>query len=85
MNVHRFKYGRVATSEAVVVGRLDLADLGWADYFQRGHGSPACRALNRHALQRLRPGLYRKHKVRSGKCCCTCPCGSRASVRPCAA
>ena len=41
--------------------------LGWAKYFQLGQVSPAYRAVDAHAIKRLRQWLCRKHKVRSGK------------------
>ena len=51
----------------LVVGRLNRAMLGWANYFQLGQVSPAYRAVDAHAIKRLRQWLCRKHKVRSGK------------------
>ena len=51
----------------LVVERLNRALLGWANYFQLGQVSPAYRAVDAHALKRLRQWLCRKHKVRSGK------------------
>ena len=51
----------------LVVERLNRAMLGWANYFQLGQVSPAYRALDRHAIKRMRQWLCRKHKVRSGK------------------
>ena len=51
----------------VVIGRLNRAMLGWANYYQLGQVSPAYRALDRHAIKRLRQWLCRKHKVKSGK------------------
>ena len=51
----------------VVVERLNRAMLGWANYFQLGQVSPAYRAVDAHAVKRLREWLCRKHKVRSGK------------------
>ena len=41
--------------------------LGWAKSFQLGQVSPAYRAVDAHAIKRLRQWLCRKHKVRSGK------------------
>jgi len=51
----------------LVVERLNRAMLGWASYYQLGQVSPAYRALDRHAIKRLRQWLCRKHKVKSGK------------------
>ena len=51
----------------LVVGRLNRAMLGWANYFRLGQVSPAYRAVDAHARERLREWLCRKHKVRSGK------------------
>ena len=51
----------------LVVANLNRAMLGWANYFQLGQVSPAYRAVDRHAVKRLRQWLCRKHKVRSGK------------------
>ncbi len=51
----------------LVVGRLNRAMLGWANYFQLGQVSPAYRAIDAHATKRLRQWLCRKHKVRSGQ------------------
>ena len=51
----------------LVLERLNRALLGWANYFQLGQVSPAYRAVDAHAAQRLRPWLCRKHKARSGK------------------
>ena len=51
----------------LVVERLNRATLGWANYFQLGQVSPAYRAVDAHAIKRLRQWLCRKHKVRSGK------------------
>ena len=51
---------------AVVVARLNRAMLGWANYFQLGQVNPAYRAVDAHAIKRLRKWLCRKHKVRSG-------------------
>ena len=51
----------------VVVGRLNRAMRGWANYFQLGQVSPAYRAVDQHATRRLRQWLCQKHKVRAGK------------------
>ena len=50
-----------------VVGRLNRLLTGWANYFTLGQVSPAYAAIDRHASQRLRRWLCRKHKVRSGE------------------
>ena len=47
-----------------VVGRLNRKLVGWANYFCLGPVSPAYRAINTHAKQRLRRWLCKKHKVR---------------------
>ncbi len=46
--------------------RLNRTMTGWANYFSLGHVSPAYSAVNRHAVQRLRRWLCRKHKVKFG-------------------
>ena len=50
-----------------VVGRLNRAMLGWANYFQLGQVNPAYHSIDSHATKRLRQWFCRKHKVRSGK------------------
>ena len=59
------RYGLLES--ALVVERLNRAMLGWSNYFQLGQVSPAYRAVDAHAIKRLRRWLCRKHKVRSGK------------------
>jgi len=49
----------------VVVGRLNRALIGWANYFRLGAVSPAYHALDTHAQRRLRRWLCTKHKVRA--------------------
>ena len=49
-----------------VVGRLNRMMSGWANYFDLGQVGPAYRAVDRHAIRRLRQWFCRKHKVRSG-------------------
>lgn len=49
----------------VVVGRLNRAMVGWANYFVLGQVSPAYSAIDQHATKRLRQWLRRKHKVKS--------------------
>jgi group II intron reverse transcriptase/maturase len=46
-----------------VVAKLNRKLTGWANYFCLGPVSPAYRAINRHATQRLRRWLCKKHKV----------------------
>ena len=50
-----------------MVRRLNRMLSGWANYFDLGQVSPACKAVDVHATRRLRQWLCRKHKVRSGK------------------
>ncbi len=59
------RYGLLGPEQ--VVGRLNRAVLGWANYFRLGQVSPAYRAVDAHATKRLRQWLCRKHKVRSGQ------------------
>ena len=61
---HR-RYGLL--DQETVVRRLNRAMTGWANYFQLGQVSPAYRAVDAHAIRRLRQWLCRKHKVRAGK------------------
>ena len=49
-----------------MVEHLNRAMTGWANYFVLGQVSPAYRAIDHHAVKRLRQWLCRKHKVRSG-------------------
>ena len=46
-----------------MVGRLNRVLVGWSNYFSRGSVSRAYRAVDRHARQRLRQWLCRKHKL----------------------
>jgi len=46
-----------------VVMRLNRKLTGWANYFSLGPVSPAYRAIDAHAKQRLRWRLCKKHKV----------------------
>ena len=50
-----------------MVARLNRVLLGWANYFRLGQAQPAYTAVDAHALERLRPWLCRKHKVKSGE------------------
>ena len=56
--------GRLLPGE--MVEHLNRAMTGWANYFCLGQVSPAYRAIDRHAVRRLRRWLCRRHKVRSG-------------------
>jgi group II intron reverse transcriptase/maturase len=47
-----------------LVQRLNRRMVGWANYFRLGPVSKAYRAVDRHAADRLRHWLGRKHKVR---------------------
>ncbi len=49
-----------------MIEHLNRTMTGWANYFCLGQVSPAYRAIDRHAVRRLRQWLCRKHKVRSG-------------------
>ncbi len=53
--------------EEWMVERLNRMVSGWANYFRLGQVSPAYRAVDAHAVKRLRQWLCRKHKVKSGK------------------
>ena len=59
------RYGQLKPEQ--VVGKLNRALLGWANYFQLGQVSPAYCAVDAHAEKRLRQWLCRKHKVKSGR------------------
>ena len=48
-----------------MVDDLNRMMRGWANYFSLGQVSPAYRAVDRHAVRRLRQWLCRRHKVRS--------------------
>ena len=61
---HR-RYGLLDSE--TVVRRLNRMMTGWANYFQLGQVSPAYKAVDEHAIRRLRQWLCRKHKVRAGK------------------
>ena len=61
-----------------MVESLNRMMRGWGNYFSLGQVSPAYRAIDRHAVRRLRQWLCRRHKVRSGGRCAsrTRGCGS---------
>ena len=50
-----------------ILGRLNRMMSGWANYFALGQVSSAYRAIDMHAIKRLRQWFCRKHKVQSGK------------------
>ena len=55
---------RTCLEAETVVGRLNRKLTGWANYFSLGPVSSAYKALDKHATQRLRQWLCKKHKVR---------------------
>jgi len=59
-----YRYGWLEAEE--VVGCLNRMMSGWANYFDLGQVGPAYRAVDRHAVGRLRQWFCRKHKARSG-------------------
>ena len=61
-----------------MVESLNRMMTGWANYFCLGQVSPAYRAIDRHAVRRLRQWLCRRHRVRTGGRCAsrTRGCGS---------
>ena len=59
-----YRYGWLEAEE--VIGRLNRTMSGWANYFDLGQVGPAYRAVDRHAVGRLRQWFCRKHKARSG-------------------
>jgi hypothetical protein len=54
---------RTMLDAGAVVGQLNRALLGWANYFCLGPVSKAYRAVDQHAVRRLRQWLCIKHKV----------------------
>jgi len=47
----------------IVVERLNRKLVGWANYFRLGPVSKSYRAVNAHAIRRLRQWLCHKHKI----------------------
>ena len=47
----------------IMVARLNRRLVGWANYFCLGPVSKSYRAVNAHAIQRLRQWLCHKHKI----------------------
>ncbi len=76
-----YRHGWLEAEE--VVGRLNRMMSGWANYFDLGRVGPAYRAVDRHAVGRLRQWFCRKHKARSGGACAfpTRGCGSTTALR----
>ena len=50
-----------------MVDDLNRMMRGWANYFSLEQVSPAYRAIDRHAVRRLRQWLCRRHEVRFGR------------------
>ena len=54
---------RTLLDAGTVVGQLNRTLVGWANYFCLGPVSKAYRAVDQHAVRRLRQWLCIKHKV----------------------
>ena len=54
---------QILLDQEIVVERLNRVLTGWANYFCLGPVSKAYRAVDQHALKRLRQWLCAKHKV----------------------
>ena len=54
---------QILLDQEVVVARLNRVLTGWANYFCLGPVSKAYRAVDQHAVKRLRQWLCAKHKV----------------------
>jgi len=59
------RHGWMDTAD--MIRRLNWMLSGWANDYRLGQVSPAYAAMDAHTTKRLRQGLCRKHKVRSGK------------------
>ncbi|HVH69565.1 MAG TPA: group II intron reverse transcriptase/maturase [Candidatus Dormibacteraeota bacterium] len=54
---------QILLDQEIVVARLNRVLTGWANYFSLGPVSKAYRAVDQHAVKRLRQWLCAKHKV----------------------
>jgi len=54
---------QILLDQGIVVARLNRVLTGWANYFYLGPVSKAYRAVDQHAVKRLRQWLCAKHKV----------------------
>jgi len=60
-------HGHEGQTPEMMVQRLNRVLTGWANYFCLGQVSPACYAVDKHAVRRLRQWLCRKYQVRDGR------------------